>query len=531
MLSLKAKRVTAKILAVLVCALSITVVPGCREKTETTEKQTKNSFTYWCNMPAGIVSVYQSMGEVKMYQQLEKETGIHIDFIHPAAGQASEQFTLMMAAREFPDFIEYNWGVYAGGAEKALEDKVIIKLNDLFETNAPNAKKMIESNENYQRLSKTDSGAYFCFPALNTGSYRIFGGPIIRKDWLDELSLSVPETISEWETVLRAFKDKKGASAPFTGDASLMSSSGLTNAFNTAFDVGKGLFIRDGKVKFGPLEDGYREWLKLMNKWYEEGLIDNEYNTNSSSAIDAKVANGYTGAFFGYVGGSIGKYLTMMKETEPAFDLVGVPYPVMNKGEQANFAAIESDVLAGAALAITTACEDPETAAKWADYWYTEKGRMLSSFGVEGETYNLVDGKPVYTDTILKSPEGYSMSEMLQQHCRATAASPGFNTEDEYLEQYYEYDQQKDAFKTWSSVTDHARKHLMPAITPTLDESEEFAALSTDINTYVAEMVFKFVCGTESMDNYQTFIEGLKGMGVERYLEINQAAYERYLNR
>lgn len=164
----------------------------------------------------------------------------------------------MMAAREFPDFIEYNWGVYAGGAEKALEDKVIIKLNDLFETNAPNAKKMIESNENYQRLSKTDSGAYFCFPALNTGSYRIFGGPIIRKDWLDELSLSVPETISEWETVLRAFKDKKGASAPFTGDASLMSSSGLTNAFNTAFDVGKGLFIRDGKVKFGPLEDGYR---------------------------------------------------------------------------------------------------------------------------------------------------------------------------------------------------------------------------------------------------------------------------------
>ena len=120
MLSLKAKRVTAKILAVLVCALSITVVPGCREKTETTEKQTKNSFTYWCNMPAGIVSVYQSMGEVKMYQQLEKETGIHIDFIHPAAGQASEQFTLMMAAREFPDFIEYNWGVYAGGAEKAV---------------------------------------------------------------------------------------------------------------------------------------------------------------------------------------------------------------------------------------------------------------------------------------------------------------------------------------------------------------------------------------------------------------------------
>lgn len=88
MLSLKAKRVTAKILAVLVCALSITVVPGCREKTETTEKQTKNSFTYWCNMPAGIVSVYQSMGEVKMLQQLEKESGYTLTlFILPQAGK------------------------------------------------------------------------------------------------------------------------------------------------------------------------------------------------------------------------------------------------------------------------------------------------------------------------------------------------------------------------------------------------------------------------------------------------------------
>ncbi|MBQ4110947.1 MAG: extracellular solute-binding protein [Clostridia bacterium] len=520
-----------KIITGALCVIMVLGMAGCGEKNETVQNEKKNSFTYWANMPAGIVSVYQSMGEIKMYQQMEKETGIHIEFIHPAAGQVSEQFTLMMASREFPDFIEYNWNSYAGGAEKALEDNVIIKLNDLFDSVAPNVKKMIESDENYEKLVKTDSGAYFCFPALNTGSYRIFGGPIIRKDWLDELGLSVPETIEDWETVLRAFKEKKGATAPFTADASLMSSSELTNAFNTAFNVGKGLYIRDGKVVFGPMENGYKEWLQLMNKWYAEGIIDNDYNTNSSSAIEAKVANGYTGAFFGYVGGSIGKYLTMMKQQDPKFDLVGVPYPVMNKGDKVNFAAIESDVLAGAALSITSACTDPETAAKWADNWYTEKGRMLSTFGVEGETYTMVDGKPVYTDTILKNPDGYSISEMLQQHCRATAASPGFNTEDEYLEQYYEYDRQKEAFKTWSGVTEDARKHLMPPITPTIEESEEFAALSADIDTYVSEMVFKFVCGTEPIENYDSFVEELKEIGIERYLEINQNAYERYLNR
>ena len=44
----------------------------------------------------------------------------------------------------------------------------------------------------------------------------MFSGPILRKDWLDELGLEVPETIDEWENVLAQFKEKKGATAPLT---------------------------------------------------------------------------------------------------------------------------------------------------------------------------------------------------------------------------------------------------------------------------------------------------------------------------
>lgn len=42
-------------------------------------------------------------------------------------------------------------------------------------------------------------------------------GPIVRKDWLDELGLDVPETIDDWEIMLKAFRDKKGASVGLAG--------------------------------------------------------------------------------------------------------------------------------------------------------------------------------------------------------------------------------------------------------------------------------------------------------------------------
>ena len=156
---------------------------------------------------------------------------------------------------------------------------------------------------------------------------------------------------------------------------------------------------------------------------------------------------------------------------------------------------------------------------------------MLSTYGVEGESYTMVDGQPTYTDVIMHNPDGLSISEALQRYCRATAASPGFNTEDGYIMQYYEYDQQVNAFQTWSTVTDNARAHLMPAITPTLEESEEYAALNTDINTYVSEMVFKFIHGVEPLENYDAFVQQLQQMNVERFIEINQQAYDRYRAR
>ncbi|MNF17919.1 hypothetical protein D3C80_2217080 [compost metagenome] len=52
-----------------------------------------------------------------------------------------------------------------------------------------------------------------------------------------------------------------------------------------------------------------------------------------------------------------------------------------------------------------------------------------------------------------------------------------------------------------------------------------------DINTLVKEAELKIILGTEPVDNYDKYVQQMRDMGIERALDIQQAAYERYLKR
>lgn len=157
---------------------------------------------------------------------------------------------------------------------------------------------------------------------------------------------------------------------------------------------------------------------------------------------------------------------------------------------------------------------------------------MLLNFGIEGESYEMVDGKPVYTDTILKNPDGLSINEALLLNCRATAPAPGFKQAPEYLEQYYEFPQQRDALKLWVNNAQEGRKTMLPNLMPTSEEAEEIAAIVTDLNTYVNEMTWKFITGEESLDKFDDFRNTVsKNFNMQRYSEMMQNQYDRYLQR
>ena len=506
--------------------MTVSLLSACGNKNQGKSSEEVTEFSYWVNMPNEIVSVYKTMAEMTMYKELEKISGKKINFQHPPTGQGAEQFNLMIVSREFTDMIESGWTDYPGGPDKAIADGIILDLTDLIKDHAPNYYKALMSNPDYKKQASTDSGKLYGFSALNTGKFRTFGGMLIRQDWLTDLGLSLPETIEEWEIVLRAFKEKKGAKAPLT----LANDTFSGNHFNNAFNVGLNLYLENGKVKLPQLEDSYKQYLTLMNKWYKEGLLDSEYDTNNGTVVDAKMTNGSSGATYGFIGGTIGKYANAMKDKEPAYKLAATQFPVMNLGDEAHFLECQKEANSPF-VAISTACKDPIAAVKWLDYLYSEEGIALKNFGIEGQTYNKVDGKFVYTDEILNNPNGYSIPEAMGRNFRANTPSPGFNQHEDYLMQYYQLQEQRDALEKWSKYTPNAAKTIMPPITPTQDESEEIVSLQSDINTYSAEMILKFIKGDEPLSKYEDFVAQLNKMGAERYVNILQTAVDRYEKR
>lgn len=479
---------------------------------------------YWVQMNPNAAPVATDYNEVGFFKQLEEKTGVEVEFMHPPTGQELEQFKLLIASRkDLPDLIETTWlSAYPGGPEKAIKDGIIIDIEPYLEEYAPNYKKMIESDPELLKQSKTDSGAVYGFHAINGSDKRLFGGFMLRSDWLEELGLSVPETISEWEQVLTEFKEKKGAVSPISTTLG-----SFIEHMIPAYGIAQKFYLEDEKVQYGAITEQYKNFLIDMNRWYKAGLIDQDFASIDSKTIDANILNSKSGATFGGLGGGMGKWLDAA--TDPNFGLVAAPFPTLEKGNTLEvLPASYSHKMRGTSVAITTAAKDVEKIVKWLDERYTEEGIYLRNFGVEGETYEIVDGKPVYTELITKNPEGLSMAVALAKYTQAGYPSPGICEHPDYHSQYMYRKEQQDGLEMFNRDVETASKNMLPPVVATPDESKELANIITELDTFISERTIAFITGVEPIENFDAFVEAVKGMGVERGIEIQQAGVDRY---
>ena len=72
---------------------------------------------------------------------------------------------------------------------------------------------------------------------------------------------------------------------------------------------------------------------------------------------------------------------------------------------------------------------------------------------------------------------------------------------------------------------------MMPAISVAKEDSAEYSRLITDLQTYVDEFSLRVIMGAESIDAFDEYTAQLKAQGIERILEIQQAALDNYNNR
>ena len=516
--------------AILCAAMLASMATGCGKKEEQNTKsnmpagevsypiKSDATLKLWMGLPAALGTSVKNFGETPFAKALTEKTGIKVEYLHPAQGQDAEVLNLLIASGELPDIIQTDW--LARNPESSIAKNTIIALNDLIDNYSPNLKKYLSENPDIDKSIKTDSGKYYVYPFIrNDEKLLSTAGIMVRSDWMKELGLEMPETIDEWDKVLEKLKTKcDSVFSMTTGDLAY---------FCGAYDISNDLFIDDnGKVQYGAVTDNYLEYLKKMNEWYKKGYIDNNFAITDLNLKNSNILSGKAAVTFGAGGGQMGLYLNTNSGKD--FDLAAAPFASSQKGKKAEFGNKQFKYSPINNAAITGKSKNKELAARFLDYSYSEEGEMLNNFGIEGESYEMKDGYPTYTDVITKNPNGLAMSQALPLYVRAANEGP-FVQDARYIEQYYALPQQQEALSVWGN--NNHEKHAVPQITMTEEETSEYNKIINEITTYRDEMTVKFIVGSESLDNYQSYVSNIENMNIKRALEIKQAAYERFLSR
>jgi len=459
------------------------------------------------------------------FKKMEEETNIHIKFQH--ATEASEEaFSLLMSSGKLPDMIyAAQWDKEGSkyGAQGAL-----MPLEKLIEEKAPNFKKILDENPDIKGLITSPDGHIYYLPNLMLDSKyltQMFGQ--IRKDWLDKVGLPMPETTDDWYNVLKAFKEKdpngngKADEIPFV----TVSLNNVMLLFAPAFGVDFEFFVEDGKVKYGPYEPKFKDLVEYLNKLYAEKLLDPNYLVDTTfKSLTEKVTTDVAGAWFGWAGSYMGNFTQLMDGKHPTFKIEPVLPPKGPNGDQRH--ASFRWPAGGNGIAVSSQTKYADEIIQWLDYQYSEEGITLNNFGVEGQSYDVVDGQPKFKQEVTNPADGTSNTEVLLNHTVgggqwATVEDPRYSLQ--IREASGQTNNPQELYGPFNKF-----EYKMPPLQLLPEENDIVVPIMADVTTYVNETINAFIMGKKPIADYDKFIAQLKSMKFEQALEQYQKAYDRF---
>jgi putative aldouronate transport system substrate-binding protein len=471
------------------------------------------------------------------YQEMEKRTNVHIEWHHPASGLAAESFNLSIASNDFDDAYMLVSTYMTQGPDFFVENDIFIDIEPYISEYAPNYD-YVRRHHDVVKETVTDSGYAVGFWQIAKTMQWYYFGPLGRTDWLDDLGMEMPTTIDQLHDVLVAFRDSYNPDCPMSLGINGLDA-WLIAAFDTIYstDTGAPVFLQvDGEVRFGATEPGFREYTQLIQNWYSERLIDQEfYAREKNPSLDtAFILNDKVG-----LGSSLYTYPEYISnlvandpENNPKLKFEGFAIPARGEGEHRKILVGSASInnMKRIVNTISSQCKNPEVLMRWFDYLYTEEGSLLANYGIENLSYVLdSDGVPKTTELIYNNPDGIALNNVLPLYAM-----------NQYQASWYDWERELspvvnpavlETKELWDGNWKDEYSIPYTSLTLTSEESTEYASIMTDVNTYLEENLIKFFTNQRSMDEYESMLEQVKSMDIARATEIMQAAYDRYLTR
>lgn len=342
-------------------------------------------------------------GENLVSKAITDETGVNINFITPIGSEA-EKLNTLMASDSLPDLITLGW--WEPQISEMISKDMVYPLNELADEYDTYFWKV--SDDGAVSWFTMDDGNIYEYPNSsitlkdveeneNLRSNQEF---LVRKDIYEAIGspdMTTPEGFSDAvKKAVSMFPEVNGAPVIPIG-AHVFNEEG-----NVSFDKYLMNFLavpweKDGKYYDRYTDPEYVRWLKVFRQLGEEGYLANDIFVDTRTQMEEKLALGqYFCMLYQY--SDMVSQQKMLYTSNPDSIYMAVEGPRNSKGDDP--LRPTTTVNGWTVTLISKNCRYPERAISFLDYMLSEHGQKMIYLGVEGETYDIKDGKAVLKEDV-----------------------------------------------------------------------------------------------------------------------------------
>jgi len=464
-----------------------------------------------------------------VWQEIAAATGVRLTgTANPIADDSVEQFNFE-AVNQFPA------DIYAGpnlgplfmeyGMQGAFQP-----LNDLIAQYAPNIRALLDERPYIENFITAADGNIYWIPNVQDGliTYTTF----MRQDWLDILELDQPQTLEEFEAMLVAFRDEMPGHTgndtiyPFFGDNWLHMMRMIpmfgARAFGNDNPSMRVVLPEDNDQMYHAwLTDEFMVAIQYLSRWYDEGLIDPQIFTRGGTSRQEMLSQNRGGVTIHWPV-STAAFNDQLRDTIDGFSFQAIN-PVVGLDGRRSSESMRTPVT-NAGWAISHTNQNPVETIQMMDFLFSMEGRVLMTFGIEGVTWETVNGNRAFTDMVFEQempPTNFLRTQggirwigwrALFEHEEALAAPEAQN-----------------AFNIMNNPDLFLRQ--TPPLGFTADEQSTIEDIDANLRAYLDENVQAMILNpwTEVEGRWEGFVSGAIAMGSDELVEALQSAFDRYM--
>ncbi|MFD0717457.1 extracellular solute-binding protein [Paenibacillus sp. GCM10027626] len=438
-----------------------------------------------------------------IWSMIEGFTGATFDIQLPS-GNLEDTLNLTISSGNMPDLMYMGNRVMANkyGQQGALAN--ILDYVDVM----PNFKKWMEQYPEITRAQLAADGKMYMFPNEGFGeTNRMIW--MYREDIFKKHGLEVPATYDDLYQVLKQLKELYPKSSPF----SFRFGPNLEILRNLAAQYGtnQGYYMDGDMVKYGPTEESFRKLTEYLSLFYKDGLMPPDWLTVDTKKWQDLMSTDQSFITLDYIG-RIDFFNSAMRKDNPDYTIAFMAPPIGMPGVKSQN---EYTHVVDSGLTASANSKQLTEVMKMMDFFYSEEGRNMASWGEEGVTYTMQDGKKKFNSSFTE------LSELRKQTGLATNGTYTWIDYDAHLSLASEELQ-----KTYELARQHDAVYR-PKAELNEEELEINSTVGAAVEKYKNEQLTKFILGDKDLSQWDDYIDGLKKLGLQQILDIHQAAFER----